>query len=103
MRPAPSRRSGTTGAIVCTWAGATAPGVTRTLAVVAFSNVEGQTAVNASTSSATPDPVNNNNASTLTVQVGYLIEEIPTLNGFALVLLGLMLGMLGFVAIRRQA
>lgn len=94
---------GTTGAIVCAWAGATAPGVTRTLAVTAFSNVEGQTAVNASTSSNTPDPVNNNNANTITVQVGYLVEEIPTLNGLGLALLGLMLGMLGFVAIRRQA
>ncbi len=98
-----SPQVGTTGAIVCTWSGATAPGVIRTLDVVAFSNVEGQTAVNASTSSSTSDPVNNNNASTLTVQVGYLIEEIPTLSALGLVLLGLMLGMLGFVAIRRQA
>jgi uncharacterized repeat protein (TIGR01451 family) len=53
---------GNTGAIVCTWAGATAPGATRTLTVVAYSNNEGNTAVNASTTSATTDPVPNNNA-----------------------------------------
>ncbi len=94
---------GTTGAVVCTWAGATAPGVTRTLAVVAFSNVEGGTAVNASTTSATPDPVANNNLSGVTVQVGYLTQEIPALNGLGLMLLGLLLSLAGFVAVRRQA
>ncbi len=93
---------GTTGAIVCTWAGATAPGVTRTLTVVAFSNVEGRTAVNASTTSNTVDPVTSNNSGSLTVQVGYLIEEIPTLSGYGLILLGLMFGLIGFVAVRRQ-
>jgi trimeric autotransporter adhesin len=94
---------GTTGAIVCTWAGASAPGVTRTLQVVAFSNSEGNTGVNASTSSNTPDPVANNNLGTVSVMVGFLVNEIPTLSGLALILLGLMLGTLGFVAVRRQA
>jgi hypothetical protein len=94
---------GTTGAIVCTWAGATAPGVTRTLSVVAYSNVEGATAVNAVTSSSTTDPVMGNNSSTVTVQVGYMVEGIPTLNNLALVLLGLLLGMAGLLAMRRQA
>jgi uncharacterized repeat protein (TIGR01451 family) len=94
---------GTTGAIVCTWAGATAPGVTRTLTVVAFSNVEGPTAVNASTTSNTIDPVANNNISSVTVQVGYLVEGIPTLSSYGLILLGLMFGLIGFVAVRRQA
>jgi uncharacterized repeat protein (TIGR01451 family) len=94
---------GSVGAIVCTWAGATAPGVTRTLQVVAFSNVEGATAVNASTSSSTPDPVANNNLSSLAVQVGYLVKEIPASNGLGLLLLGLIMGMVGFLAIRRQS
>ncbi|HWS26168.1 MAG TPA: hypothetical protein VN259_06265, partial [Xanthomonadales bacterium] len=94
---------GNTGAIVCTWAGATAPGVTRTLVVTAFSNTEGQTAVSASTTSNTTDPVPNNNFGNLTVQVGYLVEEIPAVNGLGLILLGLMLGLVGFVAVRRQA
>jgi uncharacterized repeat protein (TIGR01451 family) len=94
---------GNTGAIVCTWAGATAPGVTRTLTVVAFSNVEGATGVSASTTSGTIDPVPNNNSGNVVVQVGYLIEEIPTLSGYGLILLGLMFGLIGFVAVRRQA
>ncbi len=93
---------GNTGAIVCTWAGATAPGVTRTLTVVAFSNVEGPTAVNASTTSSTTDPVPDNNANSVTVQVGYLVEEIPTLSGLGLILMGLLFGLMGFVAVRRQ-
>ena len=92
---------GNTGAIVCTWAGATAPGVTRTLVVTAFSNTEGQTAVSASTTSSTTDPVPNNNFGNLTVQVGYLVEEIPTLNALGLILMGLMFGLIGFVAVRR--
>jgi uncharacterized repeat protein (TIGR01451 family) len=94
---------GNTGAIICTWAGATAPGVTRTLTVVAFSNVEGATGVSASTTSSTIDPVPDNNSGNVVVQVGYLIEEIPTLSGYGLILLGLMFGLIGFVAVRRQA
>ena len=93
---------GTTGAIVCTWAGATAPGVTRTLVVSAFSNTEGQTGVNASTTSATTDPVANNNLGGATVQVGYLVEEIPTLSSLGLILMGLLFGLIGFVAVRRE-
>ncbi len=94
---------GNTGAIVCTWAGATAPGATRTLVVTAFSNTEGQTAVTASTTSSTTDPTPNNNFGNLTVQVGYLVEEIPTLSGLGLILMGLLFGLMGFVAVRRQA
>ncbi|GMU43639.1 MAG: hypothetical protein AMXMBFR25_16250 [Lysobacterales bacterium] len=94
---------GNTGAIVCTWAGATAPGATRTLSVVAFSNVEGNTAVNASTTSATTDPVANNNATGVSVVVGYPFTEIPTLSQFGLMLLGLLVALMGFVAVRRQA
>ena len=94
---------GNTGAIVCTWAGATAAGATRTLSVVAFSNVEGNTAVNASTTSATTDPVANNNATGVSVVVGYPFTEIPTLSQFGLMLLGLLVALMGFVAVRRQA
>ncbi len=94
---------GNTGAIVCTWAGATAPGVTRMLTVVAFSNVQGTTSVTASTTSGTADPVANNNSGVVSVQVGYAVEEIPTLNAFTMILLGLMLGLIGFVVVRREA
>jgi len=93
---------GNTGAITCTWAGATAPGETHTLVVSAFSNTEGQTAVNASTMSNTTDPNPDNNLGGLSVQVGYLIEEIPTLSHLGLVLMGLLLGLIGFVAVRRN-
>ncbi len=94
---------GTTGAITCTWAGATAPNVSRTLAVVAFSNNQGATAVNASTVSNTSDPVTTNNVGNVSVQVGFAVEGIPTLNPYGLILLGLMLGLLGFVAVRRNS
>jgi uncharacterized repeat protein (TIGR01451 family) len=93
---------GTTGTIVCTWAGATAAGQTRTLEVIAFSNSEGNTAVNASTTSDTPDPVANNNAGSVSVVVGFPFTAIPALGGYALILMGLLLGMLGLVAVRRQ-
>jgi len=93
---------GNTGAIVCTWAGATAPGVTRTLQVTAFSNNQGISAVNASTTSTTTDPFANNNANAVSVQVGLLIQGIPTLSVYGLTLLGLMLGLMGFVAVRRE-
>lgn len=94
---------GTTGAITCTWAGATAPNASRVLSVVAFSNVEGTTAVNASTTSATLDLVPDNNDAGLTVEVGYLVEEIPTLGNLGLLLMALMMGLMGFVAVRRQS
>lgn len=86
-----------------TWAGATSPGVTRTLVVVAYSNVEGASAVNASTTSDTSDPVANNNLGGVTVQVGYLTREIPALGGLGLSPLSLLIGMAGIAAMRRQA
>jgi hypothetical protein len=94
---------GNTGAIVCTWAGATAPGVSRTLQVTAFSNTEGRTAVNASTTSTTIDPVPGNNVAGLSILVGYLLEEIPTLNGLGLMLMGLLFGLAGLVTVRRES
>ncbi|GMU43205.1 MAG: hypothetical protein AMXMBFR25_11910 [Lysobacterales bacterium] len=93
--------SGTT-TVTCTWAGATAPGVTRTLTVVAFSNVEGNTTVNASTTSSTIDPNPDNNAAAIAVVVGYPFNEIPTLGQWGLLLLGLLPTDLGFTTLRRQ-
>ncbi len=94
---------GVSGSVTCTWAGATAPNASRTLSVVAYSNNEGATAVNASTVSATTDPVTTNNNGNVSVQVGFAVEEIPTVNQYGLILLGLMLGLLGFVAVRRNS
>ena len=93
---------GTTGSLVCTWAGATAPSVSRTLQVVAFSNNPGSSAINALSSSGTTDPVPGNNSAVVNVQVGFLVAGIPTLGSYALVLLGLLLGLMGFVAARRH-
>ena len=53
--------------------------------------------------STTPDPVANNNLAGITIQVGYLTQEIPALSGLGLLLLSLLIGMAGFVAVRRQA
>lgn len=93
---------GTSGSVVCTWGGATTVGTVRTLTVVAFSNVEGNTAVNASTSSATTDPVINNNSAGISVVVGYPVNEIPTLGKHGAMLLGLLMGLMGFAAVRRR-
>lgn len=94
---------GTTGAITCTWSGATAPNLTRTLQVVAYSNNVGATAVNASTVSDTSDTITANNVGNVSVQVGFAVQGIPSLNGFGLILLGLMLGLIGVVGVRRQS
>ncbi len=89
---------GTTGAVTCIWTGATAPIDTRTLQVDAYSNAEGASNVNASTTSATPDPMPDNNIDSLAVQIGYLVRGIPTLDALGLLLLGLTLCL---VALRR--
>ena len=87
----------------CTWAGATAPGVTRTLSVVVYSNSEGQTAVNASTTSSTIDPTPANNSGSVSVQIGFVVNGIPTLSALGLMLMGLLVGLMGIAAMRRQA
>ena len=93
---------GNTGVITCTWAGATTPMQVRTLTVVAFSNNEGSTAVAASTTSSTPDPVANNNGAGVNVLIGFQVEGIPSLSQYGLILLGLLFGLVGFAAVRRQ-
>ena len=39
----------------------------------------------------------------VTVQIGYLVNGIPTLSSLGLILMALMFGLLGFAALRRQA
>lgn len=94
-------QNGTTGVVVCAWAGATAPNATRTLDVVAYSNNAGTIGVSASTTSNTPDPVANNNAGGVSVVIGFVAAPIPTLSPLALLALALALGLFGWVAIRR--
>lgn len=93
---------GNSGVITCTWAGTTALNATRTLVVTAFSNNENLNTVSANTTATTPDPNLTNNNATVSVQVGELVEEIPTLGRNALLLLGLLLAIGSFVAIRRH-
>jgi uncharacterized repeat protein (TIGR01451 family) len=94
---------GNSGTITCTWAGATVVGGVRTLSVNAFSNNEAANTVSASTTSGTPDPVLANNSGAVSVQVGPLVEEIPTIGRNGMLLLGLMLALAGFVAVRRNS
>lgn len=94
---------GTTGSIVCTWAGATASGATRTLSVIAYSNAEGTSSVTASTRSDTPDPVSNNDASAVSVLVGTPVTPVPALNAWGLLLLLLSLGLFGTLTLRRPS
>ncbi|MFO1495197.1 MAG: DUF11 domain-containing protein [Lysobacterales bacterium] len=93
---------GTTGTIVCTWPGATAPGGVRTLTLLAYSNNEGSMSVAASTASPTTDPVPNNNAQSAAVTVGLPFTEIPSLNQTGLLLLTLLTALAGVLAVRRQ-
>ena len=98
-----SPQVGNTGSVLCTWAGATAPNITRSVQVIAFSNNAGSSAVTTVTASATTDPVPANNNAAVNVQVALLVEGIPALSAYALVLLGLLLGLMSFVAVRRQS
>lgn len=91
---------GSSGVIRCTWAGAMAPGATRVLQVVASSRVESVSGAMGSTDSLTADPVSGNNFGQVSVQVGYLVEGIPALGRFGLVLGVVLLGLVGVVAAR---
>ncbi len=92
---------GNSGVISCIWAGATGPNGVRTLDVSAFSNVGNQNTVSVNTRSATQDPVPGNNAAAVSVTVGFLIEEIPSLNALGLLMLGLSMVLVGSIAARR--
>ncbi len=94
---------GNSGVISCTWAGPTAPAGVRTLSVVAFSNNTNQNTVSAATSSGTPDPNAGNNSAAVSVVVGLIVEEIPTMGRNAMLLMALMLALAGFVAVRRNS
>jgi len=58
--------------------------------------------VNASTTSATTDPVAGNNAAAVTVVVGYGVNGIPTLGQYALLLLSVLMGTIGVLTMRQR-
>jgi hypothetical protein len=98
---------GGTGTITCTWAGATAVGAARSVSVTAYSYNRGSAQASASASSATSDPTPDNNAVSATILVGSISGDaapvlIPTADRSVLVLLMLLLGMAGVVAVRQR-
>jgi uncharacterized repeat protein (TIGR01451 family) len=94
---------GNSGVITCTWAGPTAPGVVRTLAVNAASFTPGMSSIQVATSSDTTDPVpQSNNVASTSVLVGNPVEPIPTLSQWGLMLLGLLVGLIGVAMVRRD-
>ncbi|MFO1493581.1 MAG: proprotein convertase P-domain-containing protein [Lysobacterales bacterium] len=93
---------GLSGVISCTWAGTTTVGATRTLDVTAYSNAPGTSSIQASTSSATTDPVSANNTVSVSVLVGDLVEDIPVMSKQGLLLLGLLLTLIGYSVLQRR-
>lgn len=85
----------------CTWAGATAPGISRSVTALVQAVANGQLEVGGSTSSDTPDPAAGNNASGVIVAAG--VQAIPTLQPWWLLLLGLSLAGLGALTLRPRA
>ncbi len=99
--------AGSTGPVTCTWSGASAPGSVRSVAVTAYSYNRGTAGANASATSATSDPTPANNAASGSVVVGTGgVQDppvfIPTADRTVLALLALLLGLVGFVAVRRN-
>jgi uncharacterized repeat protein (TIGR01451 family) len=96
---------GTSGLVVCSWAGPTAPGEFRTadLVVAVVAGTSGFTLDNtAEAVSPTTDPAANNNAATVSVAVSPTpVVAIPTLSGLAALLFGMLLAASGFIALRR--
>jgi hypothetical protein len=98
---------GASGVVACTWSAATAAGTSRSMQVIASSATVGTADVSASTTSATPDPVADNNAQVQTVQVegdpgATTTLAVPALGLRGLLLAGLLLGVLGGATVRRR-
>jgi uncharacterized repeat protein (TIGR01451 family) len=98
---------GANGSVVCSWAGATASGTTRAATVNAFSYTLGQASATASATSESPDPTPGNNSASgsVTIAVGGGITPpafIPTASHYGLAFLAVLMGLLGFAAVRRQ-
>jgi uncharacterized repeat protein (TIGR01451 family) len=102
VAPAP----GGSGDIVCAWPGATAPGATRTLQVLASGAAPGTGGVTVSGISSTADPAPANNSGGIGVTIGVSAAlapiVVPLANGVGLLLLALALGLCGMVAMPRR-
>ncbi len=98
---------GGTGTVSCTWAGATAVGGTRGVAVTAYTYNRGSAVASASATSSTSDLTPDNNAASANITVGSGGNNstpvmIPTAEHSVLALLALLLGLVGFVAVRQR-
>lgn len=90
--------------VVCTWGTTVTGGVRTATAVVTAPATLGALAASATVSSATVDPVPGNNAATSSINVAVPPPAfIPTGTHYGLGLLALLLGTIGFVAVRRRA
>jgi uncharacterized repeat protein (TIGR01451 family) len=97
---------GSSGTVSCSWSGATAPGVARSVEVIAYSYLRGVAGATASASSSTADPTPDNNDASDGVIVGSGSDNTPTLipttHPMVLAMLAMLLGVLGFAAVRRR-
>jgi uncharacterized repeat protein (TIGR01451 family) len=93
-----------TGPVVCTWAGATANGATRTATLnLRAPSSPGPLSASASVSATSTDPVSTNNSAALTVGVNASPPAIiPTLGMPLLLLLAALTLALGWIGLRRQ-
>ncbi len=98
---------GAAGNVVCRWMGLTTVGETRSLSGVLFSQANGTLELTATASSTTPDPVIGNNVGSASVTVGNGAGVppamlIPVTDRLTLALLALLLGLAGWVGMRRR-
>jgi len=96
---------GANGTVTCTWNGATAVAVIRSVSVVAYSYIRGNASANATASSATSDPTPANTASGSVINGTVGAPNailIPATDHAVLALMAMLLGLLGFAAVRRR-
>lgn len=98
---------GSGGVVTCTWPGTTAMGAARSVLVTAYREGAGSATATATASSATsdPTPANDSASASVNVALGGLANPptvIPTNSPTILALLAMLLGAIGFVAVRRR-
>ena len=85
----------------CGYAGPTIPGAEHSVEALLQASANGQVVISAGVSSATSDPVANNNSAA--AAVGAAVQQIPGLSPAMLAMLALLLAALGTTAMRARA
>jgi uncharacterized repeat protein (TIGR01451 family) len=98
---------GSSGSVVCTYAGATPAGSSRVVIVTATAPAAGSANVTATLTSTTTDPTPADAQAVAAVQIGGAVAPsrpviVPALEPGVLLLLGLLLGLIGMAVVRRQ-